>query len=583
MRTVAIIGARGGSKGLPNKNLLTLAGKPLVAHTIQHALDAGVCEAVILSTENPTIAEVARSYGARVVPRPSELAEDMVPAEPVIKHALEVYEQEQGVVCDVVVYLQTTDVFRRPEWIRACVERLAADPALDSVFSAHRTHKNFWRHTAEGWIRVWKPTLSYPPRQTQERLYREDTGVACATRAAFVRAGQRIGPRVDIIPNDEFATSIDIHTEFDLWLAEQVMTRWAAERAQGSREKPATNAQTWLGSDVKSWSQSIRNGYVRAFLIFALHETGVFARLRERGPQTSLELANACGLDAHLLDGVLNFLLHADEVLEKSDGRFALTLVGREWLFHDSVLAMSFGAVGAYSPLLYNLVPTLRREMRYGVDFVRPGDLLAKGSFYTGKGNYPWVVGELARLGVKVVADLGCGSADVLIGFCGLDPELRGVGIDIAPGAIEEATRRVQSAGLSGRIRLQLADLTKPESFRHAVDEVGAFNAIMVLHEFLRDGDDAVVAMLQAMKTAFPERYLIVGEFDRLSDVEFQNLPYPDRIHPLFYQYVIHPLTWQGLPITKAHWLRLFDRAGLRVLAVKDDFPFRLVEFVLQF
>jgi len=235
MRTVAIIGARAGSKGLPNKNILPLAGKPLIAHTIQHALDSGVCEAVIVSTESETIAEVARKYGARVVARPPELAEDFVPAEPVIKHALETYEQEQGARCDIVVYLQTTDVFRKPEWIRECVERLAANADLDSVFSAHKTHKNFWRHTADGYLRVWKPTLTYPPRQAQDHLYREDTGVACASRASLIRAGQRIGPRVEIVANDEFATSIDIHTEFDLWLAEQVMARWEAEKGKATR------------------------------------------------------------------------------------------------------------------------------------------------------------------------------------------------------------------------------------------------------------------------------------------------------------------------------------------------------------
>jgi len=348
-------------------------------------------------------------------------------------------------------------------------------------------------------------------------------------------------------------------------------------------DAPLIVDSSWLGTDVKTWSQSIRNGYVRAYLIFALHETGVFARLRDHGPQTTDELATAQGLDAHLLDGVLNFLVHADEVLDKQDDRFGLTARGREWLFHDSVLAMSFGAVGAYSSILYNLVSTLRNEMRYGVDFVRPGDLIAKGSFHTGKGNYPWVVGELARLGVKVVADLGCGSADILINFCKLDPGLRGVGIDIAPGAIAEAARKVEVAGLSGRIRLQQGDLTKPSSFSDAIQDVGAFNAIMVLHEFLRDGDDAVVNMLKAMKSSFPGRFLLVGEFDRISDAEYQSLPYPDRIHPLFYQYIIHPLTWQGLPITKDHWLRLFERAGLQVITVKDDFPFRLVEFVLQF
>lgn len=341
--------------------------------------------------------------------------------------------------------------------------------------------------------------------------------------------------------------------------------------------------RAWLGNDLKSWSQSIRNGYARAFIIFALHETGIFEALRRDGGKTSAELAAKCGVDAHLLDGVLNFLAHADEVLIKEGERFSLTELGKTRLFTDAVLTMSFGAVGAYSCLLYELVPTLRGEKRYGHDFERRGDLVAKGSYYTGRTNYPWVVAELSRLGARVVADLGCGSADILISFCHLDPELRGVGIDIAPGALEEASRRVEAAGLEERIRLVQGDITHPQTYESAVDDVQAFNGIMVFHEFLRDGEEAVVEIFRHMKERFPGRYLLVGEFDRVSDAEFQAMPFPDRIHPLFYQYIIHPLTWQGLPIPKASWLRLFQRAGLELISLKDDFPFRLVEYVLRF
>lgn len=226
VNTIAIIGARRGSKGLPNKNLLPLAGKPLVAHTIEHARASGVCDVVLVTTEDEEIARVARSYGAEVLMRPRELAEDLVPAEPVIQHALLTYESQHGVKFGIVVYLQTTDVFRSSALIRECVERLAANPSLDSVFSAYKTHKNFWRQMANGYVRVWKPDLRYGPRQTAELLYREDTGVACATRAELVRRGFRIGPKVEIIATDDFRTSIDIHTPFDFWLAERVMTEW---------------------------------------------------------------------------------------------------------------------------------------------------------------------------------------------------------------------------------------------------------------------------------------------------------------------------------------------------------------------
>ncbi len=574
---VAIIGARAGSKGLPSKNLLPLAGKPLVVHTIEHALASGVCEAVLVSTEDARIARLARDAGAVVIDRPAELAQDHAPVEPVLQHALATYEQQIGHLVDIVVYLQTTDLFRTPETIRECVERLAAKPELESVFSAYKTHKNYWIKTPDGFKRLAPELATYSARQTRDAfLYREDTGVACATRAALIRAGRRVGDRVDIVDTEDVRTGIDIHTSLDLWLAEQLLRYPADATANGH----GALQEEWLGQDMISWSQGIRNGYARAFIVFALHETGVFQQLRG-GAKTVPQLAQACGLDAHLLDGVMNFLAFADRIVRKEGDCFALT-ERADWLFADPVLAMSFGAVGAYSCLLYELVPALRRQRRYGVDFHNQGELLARGSYYTGKANYPWVVQEMIRRGVKTFADLGCGSGETLIAFCKLDPSLHGVGVDISDGSLSEARRRVAEAGLSDRIRLVKGDFTKPETFADEVRQVDAFNGIMSFHEFLLDGEEPVVRLFAGLKRQFPGRHIFVGEFNRLSDQELAAMPYPQRIHPLFYQYIIHPLTWQGLPTTKARWLSIFERAGCAVDTVKEDFPFRLVEYVLK-
>ena len=138
MKTIAIIMARGGSKGLPGKNLKPLDGKPLLAYTIEQAKASGVCDVVLVTTEDETIARVARSYGAEVpFIRPNELAGDSVPPEPVIQHALLTYESLTRQTFDIVVYLQPTDLFRTPAMIRECVERLKTDPELDTVFSAY--------------------------------------------------------------------------------------------------------------------------------------------------------------------------------------------------------------------------------------------------------------------------------------------------------------------------------------------------------------------------------------------------------------------------------------------------------------
>jgi SAM-dependent methyltransferase len=294
------------------------------------------------------------------------------------------------------------------------------------------------------------------------------------------------------------------------------------------------------------------------------------------------EISEKCKLNKVILGGILNFLYHADEIILKNKGKFSLTEKGHKWLFTDKVLAMSFGAVGAYSCILTELVPSLRNEKKYGKDFVRKGDLIAKGSYYTGRANYPWVLENMRELGVKKVADLGCGSADVLISLCQSDPNLRGVGIDISKAALDEAKDRVKKNNLTDRISLSLGDLYKPESFAKSVEDVDAFNAIMVMHEFLRDGKDSVINMLKAMKKSFKGKYFFLGEFDCLSDEEYQNLIYPERIHFLFYQHVIHPLTNQGLA-HKEDWLEIFQKAGIQMVKMNDKLNFRLVQFILKF
>lgn len=221
---VAIIPARGGSKGLPGKNCLPLAGKPLLAYTIEAARGCGLIDRVVVSTDDPTIAGVAKQYGAEVpFLRPPELARDETPTEPVLAHAVEWLEREEGYRVDIVVFFQPTDIFRKRWMVEQVVTRLLADDSLDSVFVAYKTHKNFWRRIDGRWVRL-APDIGYGPRQTREALYREDTGLACATRARFIREGRRLGDRVDLVITDDVCTGVDIHDELDFWIAERLLS-----------------------------------------------------------------------------------------------------------------------------------------------------------------------------------------------------------------------------------------------------------------------------------------------------------------------------------------------------------------------
>ncbi len=224
-KVICIIAARGGSKGLPRKNVKPLLGKPLIAYPIEAAKISQAVDTVVVTTDDEEIAEVARRFGAEVpFLRPKELADDLATTEATLQHALLTYEKMTGNTFDICVFLTATDVFRKPEWISQAVGILNARPEIESAFAGHATYKNYWQKKEDGtyerllpWMRV------YCSRQIRQVIYREDTGLACASRAWLWREGRRIGDKVEIIPNSDSATNIDIHTEFDFFLAEQAL------------------------------------------------------------------------------------------------------------------------------------------------------------------------------------------------------------------------------------------------------------------------------------------------------------------------------------------------------------------------
>ena len=219
---ICIICARGGSKGLPRKNVRLLNGEPLIARPVRHALASGVIGTVLVTTDDKEIAEAALAAGA-VVPflRPPELAQDLTTTEDTLKHAILTYEEMVGLQFDIGVFLTATDVFRDPSCIRQAVLALRKNPELESVFSGYQTHKNFWEQQDDGsWIRLRPWMAKYASRQVRRAVVREDTGIACASRAWLWRQGRRIGDKVDIVVNDDSFSGIDIHQEEDLVLAQ---------------------------------------------------------------------------------------------------------------------------------------------------------------------------------------------------------------------------------------------------------------------------------------------------------------------------------------------------------------------------
>ncbi|MDQ3810479.1 MAG: acylneuraminate cytidylyltransferase family protein [Chloroflexota bacterium] len=235
-RVLAVVPARGGSKGVPRKNLRLLAGKPLVAHAVEVGRAATLVNRVLCSTDDQEIADVARAAGAEVpFLRPAELAQDRSEDWPVFVHALGWLEQEEGWQPDLVVNLRPTSPLRRPVHIADAI-RLLLDTGADSVKSICLARQ----HPHKMWLRasgnLIEPFLKTPlrlqrgpdvPRAELEDVYWQNGVVDVTRREVIMQQKVMIGRTVAGLATD-WADSIDIDTPLDLALAELVLASRAA-------------------------------------------------------------------------------------------------------------------------------------------------------------------------------------------------------------------------------------------------------------------------------------------------------------------------------------------------------------------
>ena len=153
---LAVVPARGGSKGLPRKNLRKLAGLPLLAHSLRVAFDSQLVTRVICSTDDPEIAEVAREFGAEVpFMRPVDLASDTATDADYAVHAVSWLDEHEGWKADILVILWPTCPLRRPEDVDGAIQVLLEDSEADSVVSVVPPAKSpykMWRRTDQTYL-----------------------------------------------------------------------------------------------------------------------------------------------------------------------------------------------------------------------------------------------------------------------------------------------------------------------------------------------------------------------------------------------------------------------------------------------
>jgi CMP-N-acetylneuraminic acid synthetase len=148
-RVVAVIPARGGSKGIPKKNVKLLAGKPLIAYSIEAAKAASTVHRVIVSTDDPVIGQVSLEWGAEVVWRPADISGDIASSEAALLHVLDSIRTGEGVLPDLLVFLQCTSPFTAAEDIDGTVNALISQGAQTAV-AMTPFHYFVWEQEPDG-------------------------------------------------------------------------------------------------------------------------------------------------------------------------------------------------------------------------------------------------------------------------------------------------------------------------------------------------------------------------------------------------------------------------------------------------
>jgi N-acylneuraminate cytidylyltransferase len=228
MKVVGLIFARGGSKGLPGKNIRMLGGKPLIAWAIDHARAVKRIERVIVSTDSEAIATVARRYGAEVpFLRPAHLAQDHSPEWMAWRHALEFLHQQEGRMPDVMVSIPATAPLRLPLDLERCLdeyERGDADIVV-TVTEAHRSpYFNMVKQNSDGTVElVIPPAAGITRRQDAPPVY-DMTTVAYVAGSGFVMRCDGVFQgrvRAVIVPAER---AVDIDTTLDFQIAECLLS-----------------------------------------------------------------------------------------------------------------------------------------------------------------------------------------------------------------------------------------------------------------------------------------------------------------------------------------------------------------------
>jgi CMP-N,N'-diacetyllegionaminic acid synthase len=228
-RVLATICARGGSKGVPRKNLTPLAGRSLLVWAIDCVRACRAVDALVISTDDEELAEAAEAHGVPVpFRRPAEMASDQAAKVHAIRHATEWMERKRGLAVDIVVDLDVGVPLRAPEDITGCVQVLLDDPSLDAAVTLYEPERNPYfnmvQRDGDVFRLVCRPDPPVVRRQDAPEVYSVSPSVFAFRRAAMGRVVHLADGRWGglVVPRER---AIDIDTPFDLAVVESLVAR----------------------------------------------------------------------------------------------------------------------------------------------------------------------------------------------------------------------------------------------------------------------------------------------------------------------------------------------------------------------
>ena len=218
-KILAFIPARGGSKGLPKKNIKEFAGLPLIAHTINYALGSNLVDKVVVSTDDTKIAETSKKYGAGIIDRPASLSIDTSTTESAISHYLNIIEDKP----QIIILLQPTSPLRPPQSLDKII-KLFQKKHYDSLLSISPTHNFFWQINNDDTVQAKYNYHNRPRRQDIKRedmRFIENGSLYIFSYDHFIKTKNRLGGKIGYIEWGE-QYSIEIDTALDFIVLERI-------------------------------------------------------------------------------------------------------------------------------------------------------------------------------------------------------------------------------------------------------------------------------------------------------------------------------------------------------------------------